>query len=603
MVLTCVYTLVSTFFIYHEGEGMTTLKRILHILLILLALTTTMRAAQPDRVVADGHMEHCGDSAFVMLTLNPEKMAVEAGQMMTIRPHLIGANHNVSLPAIHILGRHPYYRYLRGQQLASTNPKRDIYIWEKNRHDDEWQHYAQGLPFRPWMDSCRLVVIVAVSDECATTHHVIYTVVQEAQKKQRVRMSEPKPVTLTDSGTAYIQFPNNDTRLLPEWQQNKEELGKITESISKVLNDKSATLLRLHLHGYASPDGPLADNRRFASERVDSVKKYIVDHTPLAAYQIKTESTAEDWAGLLHHVEQCDDNRLPHHKEIIGIINDNMGADQKEQHLRTLYPEDYAYLLENVLPRLRRTDYQIDYTRREMMEQKPIIDSIWHMPDVTQHPSLSPEHIETYKPIVAVKTNLLWWAAAAPNIEFEVPFGKRRQWSVMAEMWCPWYVWHNNSRAYEVMLFGAELRHWYGTCRDKSRAPLTGLFLGLYAAGGKYDLEWNSKGDQGEFYSGGLTIGYSWPIHRRLNLELSGSVGALGGPRRHYKGMADDTRLVKEYDSSTFYAGPTKLKLSIVWLLGNKGQSVTRRGMEKERQRNRKEIQKMNDMWEKVYKK
>ena len=158
MVLTCVYTLVSTFFIYHKGEGMTTLKRRLHILLILLALTTTMRAAQPDRVVTDGHMEHCGDSAFVMLTLNPEKMAVEAGQMMTIRPHLMGADHNVSLPAIHILGRHPYYRYLRGQQLASTNPKRDIYIWEKKRHDDEWQHYAQGLPFRPWMDSCRLVV-------------------------------------------------------------------------------------------------------------------------------------------------------------------------------------------------------------------------------------------------------------------------------------------------------------------------------------------------------------------------------------------------------------------------------------------------------------
>ena len=44
MVLTCVYTLVSTFFIYHKGEGMTTLKRRLHILLILLALTTTMNA-------------------------------------------------------------------------------------------------------------------------------------------------------------------------------------------------------------------------------------------------------------------------------------------------------------------------------------------------------------------------------------------------------------------------------------------------------------------------------------------------------------------------------------------------------------------------------
>lgn len=560
--------------------------------------------AQLDKVVEKGKVEHCGDSAFVTLTLSPDEMTVSDKQVMTVRPSLVGTDgNNVSLPAIHIMGRHPYYRHLRGLQLPSTDTKRDIFLWEKRRYDDEWQHYVQGLPFRPWMNRYQLVVTIEISDECAVRQTYTATVMQTAQKKQRIRMSEPKLMTLTDGGTANVQFLNNDTHLIPGLRENKSELGKITESINRVLSDKTANLLKLHLHGYASPDGPLWNNKRLAAERVDSVKRYIVDNTPLAADQIETEATPEDWIGLLSYVEKCTTDELPHRKEIIDVINGNMNPDAKEQRLRTLYPEEFAFLLEDGLPSLRRTDYKIDYTRQQMTQQEPIIDSIWHMPDAARHAALQPERIETFKPIIAVKTNMLWWAAAAPNIEFELPFGKEKQWSVMAEFWCPWYVWHHNSRAYEFMLFGAELRRWYGRCREKNRAPLTGLFFGLYAAGGKYDIEWNSVGDQGEFFSGGVTAGYAWPIHRRLNLELSGSVGVFGGPRRHYHGEFDDTHLIWKYNSSTFYAGPTKLKLSLVWLLGNKGQSITRRGMEKERQRNRREAQKLNDMFEKVYNK
>jgi hypothetical protein len=46
-------------------------------------------------------------------------------------------------------------------------------------------------------------------------------------------------------------------------------------------------------------------------------------------------------------------------------------------------------------------------------------------------------------------------------------------------------------------------------------------------------------------------------------------VGYVGGPRRHYNAEFDDTHLIYRYSSRIRYVGPTKLKLSLVWLLGN----------------------------------
>ena len=137
------------------------------------------------------------------------------------------------------------------------------------------------------------------------------------------------------------------------------------------------------------------------------------------------------------------------------------------------------------------------------------------------------------KALFALKTNVLFDAALCLNAEIEVPIDRNNRWSIMAEFWKPWFVWKNNSRAYQIQVIGGEVRYWLGKDRSQ-RKQLTGWFGGIYYANGKYDFEWNSKGDQGEFNSVGATIGYSWSIHRRWNLELSGSIGHLWGPRRHY---------------------------------------------------------------------
>lgn len=186
-------------------------------------------------------------------------------------------------------------------------------------------------------------------------------------------------------------------------------------------------------------------------------------------------------------------------------------------------------------------------------------------------------------PWLALKTNLLFDALLTPNVEIEAQLGRDSRWSIMIEDWFPWFLYRKNlhgqartehrlidkiyKNAYQLWAIGGELRYWFRPRCQQVRPWLTGTFAGVYVAGGKYDWEWDSNGDQGEFMSAGLSIGRSWPLSKHWNMELSGSVGAVWGPRRHYQGEYDDTHLIWKYNGNIFYVGPTKLKLSLVWLL------------------------------------
>ena len=139
----------------------------------------------------------------------------------------------------------------------------------------------------------------------------------------------------------------------------------------------------------------------------------------------------------------------------------------------------------------------------------------------------------------------------------------------MAETWFPWYRWHNNERSYEIFYAGGELRWWFKRKQNNiSSRPLTGHFLGAYAGGGLYDLEWNTNGHQGEYFTTGLTYGYACHLTRNFNLEFSISAGYVGGPYRSYEAHCNNELLVWRKNSNFYYFGPTKAKVSLVWILG-----------------------------------
>ncbi|MCD7923333.1 MAG: DUF3575 domain-containing protein [Bacteroides sp.] len=174
------------------------------------------------------------------------------------------------------------------------------------------------------------------------------------------------------------------------------------------------------------------------------------------------------------------------------------------------------------------------------------------------------------RPYLALKTNLLFDAALMPNIELEVPIGKR--WSVNGEYIFPWWLIDGDKYALQILMGGLEGRYWLGN--RKNYEILTGHSLGLYAGCGKYDLQWKKNGYQGEFFiAAGISYGWATRIARNLHLELNIGIGVLRTDYRHYHARDNYQTLIWEENGKYTWFGPTKAKISLVWLLNRKAKT------------------------------
>ena len=174
------------------------------------------------------------------------------------------------------------------------------------------------------------------------------------------------------------------------------------------------------------------------------------------------------------------------------------------------------------------------------------------------------------RPLLALKTNLLFDAALMPNVEIEVPVGKR--WSVNGEYAFPWWQFDRGKYCMQVLMGGLEGRYWLGSRKSRAdREVLTGHFLGLYAGGGKYDLQWGEKGYQGEFFiAAGVSYGWATRIARHLHLEFNIGIGLLRTDYRHYHARDNYQTLLWQENGKYTWFGPTKAKISLVWLLNRR---------------------------------
>lgn len=175
-----------------------------------------------------------------------------------------------------------------------------------------------------------------------------------------------------------------------------------------------------------------------------------------------------------------------------------------------------------------------------------------------------------YRPLFALKTNLLYDAFTAINIEIEVPIGQR--WSIAGEYIFPWWLSTKKQRCLQSLSGYIEGRYWFGD-RWQYR-QLTGWFMGLYAGGGYYDVEWDKKGYQGEFIVPvAVSAGYAHIIGRNLSMEYSIGMGYMRTRYSNYnsKNCPDgELRLIREKKGTYNWVGPTKVKVSLVWLINKK---------------------------------
>ena len=289
------------------------------------------------------------------------------------------------------------------------------------RHNGEAQQYAYNevIESQPWH---RAADVYVESDLCGCgdrmkNQETFLTSLLPPDPYELIALTDvvPAPVKKERNlhGSAYITFVVNKWEMKPDYMDNRAELRKITDTLSVMAADANVSVREIKIHGYASPESPYAHNKMLATNRAQSLTNWLKQQYNLPANVFApAEATPENWEGLRKAVAELGESVLPHKQEILSIIDDgSLAPDPKEQRIKTRYAEEYRYLLREVYPSLRRSDYDIsfnfsDFTleqAKEIYKTRPYQLSVREMWDVahTMQPG-SPEYNKVLQTAVNV---------------------------------------------------------------------------------------------------------------------------------------------------------------------------------------------------------
>ncbi len=359
-----------------------------------------------------------------------------------------------------------------------------------------------------------------------------------------------------------VYYPLSRTHIQEDYLDNAERIAALRHFLQQAPRIDS-----LVIYAYSSPEGSYAFNERLSRQRGERAKQYLRSLLPegysLPDSLIILSPQSENWDGLRREVV----NSYPHDDKeaLLAILDSDLSPTEKEARLKQVSNgEAWRYLLKHYMPRLRYATWSARLTTARQLPPLQMSRFSFTSPSASQ-PDV---YVAVYQDgetrlfPMALKTNLLYDAVTALNIELEVPIGK--QWSVAVENLFPWWEF-NNKYCFQLWEMGAEGRYWFHRTND--REYLTGAFAGAYFMGGIYDLQNDRKFNyQGEFWSAGFSVGYAYKLSRLFNLEFSAAIGFLRTNYQHYYPTEGYDMLVKDkYNFGKYnYFGPTKLKVALV---------------------------------------
>lgn len=172
------------------------------------------------------------------------------------------------------------------------------------------------------------------------------------------------------------------------------------------------------------------------------------------------------------------------------------------------------------------------------------------------------EPLVLVRPVVAVKTNLAYWAAVAANLEAEFYFAKR--WSATVEgVYTSWDM-NLYKKHYAVNEISPEVRYWTGRKSGQYR----GFYIGVYGHVGQFDYMFANQttGNTGDYYGGGISLGAYLPFTRHFGMELGLRGGFVHADYDRY--YYEAPHYMYRNSKVTNYFGPTGAKVSLVYRFG-----------------------------------
>ncbi|MBR5399686.1 MAG: DUF3575 domain-containing protein [Bacteroidales bacterium] len=373
-----------------------------------------------------------------------------------------------------------------------------------------------------------------------------------------------------------------------DYKDNAKNMAFIMNEVGRILKDPQMGISKISIISSASPDGFHMRNEKFSQERAANTVQIISARYPETKDLFEVVSKGVDWDGTIQLVEASD---VEYKDEILKILRDAPVEEEADgilvyprhdQLLRLHGGEPYRWLVENTFGELRKTIVEVWYWKE--IPAEPVVEKDTVKPVLPEEPKPVVKVPEVMpQPCFAIKTNLLYDFVATPNLSIEIPI--KNKWSIGAEYDFPWWIWKDNSRAFQIQYWNIYLRRWLGNRAKKD--VLSGWFVGLNAGGGYYDIEPHRslphRGYQGWGLTGAFEAGYAFYLSSRWSFELSVAAGYMHTDYSKYKAVMDDEHLVWQHDDHRDWFGPTKVNASLVYLIYHKGGCAKRKQIRQER--------------------
>ena len=350
------------------------------------------------------------------ISLDFSQVNLPKNSELVFTPRWVNGSDTVSFTAFAVAGRTLYYDAIRNGQKTPFLFKG----WGKDRGElsKESEPVSNSLvslsvPYRDWMETATF--LIDVIDIHCTTCRVNKDEFALAQTDFTPRVYEAEFIYVTPaveevktreiSARAYIDFPVNRIEIYPDYRRNPEELAKIRHTIDSVNNDKDIRITSLHISGTASPEGSYQNNIRLAKGRTESLKDYVQGLYKFQPGFITTSFEPVDWQGLAEFLkvvngymknstdairndqfQNIDFNPatiqsiLPNATEILGIVMSDIEPYARNSKIKTTYPDQYQWLLTNVYPALRHSDYRIEFEIKNYYDAAEIIEVMQTQP-------------------------------------------------------------------------------------------------------------------------------------------------------------------------------------------------------------------------------
>lgn len=396
-----------------------------------------------------------------------------------------------------------------------------------------------------------------------------------------------------------VYFRVGHSQFDPSLGDNRQVMEKCVEVLKAYAESDIDSII---IKAYTSPDGTSRTNELLARKRCDVIYDYILKETGINKDLIRKMPEGIAWNELRNLVYDTPD--VPSREAVLNILDnspvwvfDAHGkiVDGRKSRLMSLDKGiPYKWMLKNLFPKLRNAVAIVVVTKDlvkdgdestidnsgtaidvddslTVKEPTPEISDNSEVLDKTDESAVdetvSPSEMKDdglempcTEDMFALKTNLLYYAALLPNLELEWRINKR--WSAAIEGDVAWYA--KGLRKYRLAVVTPEVRYRV-LPRD---AWWHGMYVGLFVGPGIYDLENGGNGYRGEGIMTGISLGYLWPIGKRLSLEAGIGAGYIYTRYKEYRPL--DGHFLYQRTKDLNYFGPLRLRLSIVWRFGHR---------------------------------